>query len=58
MGTDPLLEETQVDRGHLEDIKSKQSETDLRPNHLEMKAELTPELRKIMIIPTMVPGRV
>lgn len=53
-----MLEETQADRGRLAGIKSKQSEAELRLNNLKMKAELTPELRKIVISPRVMPVRI
>lgn len=56
--TDPLLEETQADRGRLAGIKSQQSEAEMRLYNLKMKAELTPELRKTVIIPRMMPVRI
>lgn len=48
-GTGQLMEEMKSDGVHLAGSKYKQSEAEIRPNNLKLKAGLTPELRKTII---------
>lgn len=52
-----LLEETGSDPAHLAGRKCKQSEAEMRPERLKWKAGLKAELREIIIISRIRPGR-
>lgn len=52
-----MLEETGSDPAHLAGRKCKQSEAEMRPDRLKWKAGLKAELREIIIISRIRPGR-
>lgn len=52
-----MLEEIKSDPAHLAGRQCKQSEAEKRSDHLKLKAGLTAELRKIIIISRIMPGR-